>query len=40
MLLFFAVTMSVDVRDNAVLFLPANVDIVCADAACDGADVQ
>ena len=39
-LLFFAVTMSVDVRDTAVLLLPANVDIVCAVAACDGAAVQ
>jgi hypothetical protein len=32
--------MYVDVRDNAVLLLPANVDIVCADAVCDGAAVQ
>jgi hypothetical protein len=34
---FFGVTMSVD---NAVSLLPVNVDIVFADAACDGAAVQ
>jgi hypothetical protein len=38
--MFFAVTMYVVVRGNVVLLMPANVDIVFADAACVGAAVQ
>jgi hypothetical protein len=39
LLLFAVITNSVAGLDNAVLLLPANVDIVFADTACDGAVV-